>query len=298
MAERRAIKSDIWGDDFFGELPYISMVVWIGLFSKCADDQGRISENLSLIKSDIFPYKDIPLYQIEECLGSFDGHILRYKKADRKYIQLVKWWDNQPLQYAVPSNYPEPDGWIDRYRTNYKKHYVCFNWPNLEDSPDGILLHNTLGNLGRVSSWHDYLGVLNPNPIFNTNSEIPSPCGESEEILRNTEANKKGDGVDMYVLSLSKPHNPFEKYSEDVIPICAAFSKQSGIIPISSQKSYWTKGARQLLEVGIRPDDIQSLIERMGKLAYSSPASLIKMAQIYKATPPDDYEEKRARGRD
>lgn len=298
MAERRAIKSDIWRDEFFGDLSFMSMVVWIGLFSKCADDQGRLPENLSSIKSDIFPHQDIPISDINDCLNSFDGHIFRYQKLERKYIQIVKWWDNQPLQYAVPSNYPAPDGWIDRYRTNYKKHYVCFNWPNLEDSPDGILLHNTLDILGRVSSWHDYLGVLNPNPIFNPNSEIPSPRGESEEILRNTEANKKGDEIDMHLLSLSKPHNPFEKYSEDVIPICAAFSKQSGIIPISSQKSYWTKGARQLLEVGIKPDDIQLLIQRMGKLTYSSPTSLVKMAQIYKATPPDDYEEKRAKGRD
>jgi hypothetical protein len=141
----------------------------------------------------------------------------------------------------------------------------------------------------------DVTPAPSPSPLL---KEIHTPNGESEENVGRTDAIKKGDEIDMHLLSLSKPHNPFEKYSEDVIPICAAFSKQSGIIPISSQKSYWTRGARQLLEVGIKPDDIQLLIQRMGKLTYSSPTSLVKMAQIYKATPPDDYEEKRAKGRD
>jgi hypothetical protein len=140
----------------------------------------------------------------------------------------------------------------------------------------------------------DVTPAPSPSPLL---KEIHTPNGESEENVGRTDAIKKGDEIDMHLLSLSKPHNPFEKYSEDVIPICAAFSKQSGIIPISSQKSYWTKGARQLLEVGIRSDDIQALIERMGKLTYTSPASLVTTAQKYKAIPPDDYEEKRAKGR-
>jgi hypothetical protein len=248
MAERRAIKSDIWGDEFFGELSFIGMALWVGLFSKCADDQGRILENLSLIKSDVFPYKDIPLSDIEECLNSFDGHILRYKKAGRKYIQLVKWWDNQPLQYAVPSNYPEPDGWTDRYRTNYKKHYVCFNWTNLEDSPDGILLHTALGNLGRVSSWHDYLGVLNPNPKFNPNSLKDTPNGE-EETLGRTEAIKKGDLVDMQILSL-KNNDPIAEYPPDVQDTIKEFVKYFPVdIPNQRQKgkfSQWIKESREL----------------------------------------------------
>jgi hypothetical protein len=252
MAERRAIKSDIWGDEFFGGLPYIAMVLWIGLFSKCADDQGRISENLSLIKSNVFPYKDIPLYQIEECLCSFDGHILRYKNSDRKYIQLVRWWDNQPLQYAVPSNYPPPDGWLDRYRTNYKKHYICFNWPGLDNSPDGILLHNILVTLGRVSSWHDYLGVLNPNPIFNPNpnSEIHAPEGAMEEAVGRTDAVKNGDAVDMLIMGSSKKNDPILEYPIDIQDTLREFINYFPLdIPGKKDKSgygYWCKDLLEL----------------------------------------------------
>ena len=173
MAERRAIKSKIWEDEFFGELSILAQLIWIGIFSRCVDDQGRMVENPSIIKSQLFPYKDISVDEISACLDEFDGHIIRYEIAGRKYIQIEKWKDNQPLQYAVPSNYPAPEGWIDRYKTYYKGMYIVYNWigKNGEETNElGKSIHNTLDSLGRVSNWTDYVGTLNTNPNPNTNS--------------------------------------------------------------------------------------------------------------------------------
>jgi len=164
MAERRAIKSRIWDDEFFGELPFLSQLVWIGLFSRCADDQGRLIDNPALISSQLFPYKSVPGQEIEQSLGMFGEHILRYTAQQKGYIQLLQWWQNQPLQYAVPSNYPAPEHWGDRYRTTYKNRLIVYNWPGMVDTELGILLYDQLRTLARISSWTDYVGTLNPNP--------------------------------------------------------------------------------------------------------------------------------------
>lgn len=167
MAERRAIKSKIWEDEFFGNLSDLAMLVWIGLFSRMADDQGRLIDNPSLISAQIFPYKGVQASAIEGCLCEFSDRIIRYEAGGRRYIQIVKWWENQPQQYATPSNYPAPDGWEDHYRTNYKGKYIVYNWPCKDSPPNneiGILLHDKLKSLARVSSWMDLLGTLNPTP--------------------------------------------------------------------------------------------------------------------------------------
>jgi hypothetical protein len=176
MAERRAISSKIWEDEFFGELSILAQLLWIGLFSKCADDQGRLIDNPTVIRSKVFPYKNIPLEEIETRLVEFDKHIIRYEVAGKKYIQIVKWWENQPMQYAVPSNFPAPPEWVDRYRTCYKGKWIIYNWTKPVDNVDGIALHRLLNNLGRVSSWMDYVATLNPNPI-----PIPNPIPEEKE---------------------------------------------------------------------------------------------------------------------
>lgn len=176
MAERRAIKSSIWDDEFFGELDVLSRLVWIGLFSKLADDQGRLVDNSSLICSKLFPYGGTAADQIEQCLTAFNGHIIRYEVSGKRYIQIQKWWENQPLQYAVPSNMPAPEGWKDRIRTYYKGVKVIYNWPGLEDTPSGTSLIAKLDSLGRVSTWMDYVGTLNPNP-----NPIPIPNPKEDD---------------------------------------------------------------------------------------------------------------------
>jgi hypothetical protein len=187
MAERRAIKSSIWDDEFFGELDVLPKLVWIGLFSKCSDDQGRMLDNAALICSKLFPYGGVSIDQVEQCLIDFDNHVIRYQLDGKKYIQLPKWWENQPLQYAVPSNYPPPPGWKDRIRTYYKGIKVVYNWPGLDDTASGTSLIGKLGSLGRVSTWMDYVGSLNlnPNPIINPNLNLNSKDDDDHLLPRD-----------------------------------------------------------------------------------------------------------------
>lgn len=171
MAERRAIKSSIWDDEFFGgELSLLEKLIWIGLFSKCADNQGRMLDNPTLIRSSLFPYGNATTEEIEKCLVNFGDKIIRYESSGRKYIQLKKWWENQPLQWAVPSNYPAPENWLDRVRTNYKGHKLTYNWGDTPDTPEGLSLKSKIESLGRVSTWTDYVEALNTNTNTKPNS--------------------------------------------------------------------------------------------------------------------------------
>lgn len=191
MADRRAIKSCIWDDEFFGELSVLSQLVWIGLFSRMADDQGRLLDNAPLISSRLFPYKNVSPGEIEACLNDFGDHIIRYERDGKRYIQIAKWWENQPLQYAVPSCFPAPDGWTDRYRTSYKGTSITYNWETMQNSEAGTLLYNKLAILGRVSRWGDYVEALNSNTNTNTNTNSNTNSYPNSDSNSNPKKDQK-----------------------------------------------------------------------------------------------------------
>jgi hypothetical protein len=130
MAEKRIITSDIWQDDWFGELPFFEKLLWIGLFSRCADDQGRMIDNPVVIRATVFPYDDIPVNQIEQALQTYEScaKVIRYEIEGKHYLQIKNWWDHQQGQWAIPSKYPAPDGWNDRVRSYIKGEYREENW--------------------------------------------------------------------------------------------------------------------------------------------------------------------------
>lgn len=130
MATRRMITSEIWEDDWFGELDFFHQALWIGLFSKCADDQGRLKDNAYLVRSSVFPYKDIPVEEIDAAMAKFetDRRIIRYEVDGKRLVQIMNWWDHQPMQWASFSKLPAPPGWSDRIRTRENNRYVEINW--------------------------------------------------------------------------------------------------------------------------------------------------------------------------
>jgi hypothetical protein len=118
MANKRMINGDTWEDEFFTTLSIFDRLLWIGVITKLADDQGRLRDNAALIRSNIFPMDDIPVGDIEKAIKLFstDGRIVRYTKDGKKLIQIVNWWKHQRPRWASASIYPAPDGWTDRYR--------------------------------------------------------------------------------------------------------------------------------------------------------------------------------------
>ncbi len=114
----RMIEAETWEDDFFTSLHLFGRVVWLGLITSCADDQGRMQDSAALVRSKIFPVDDIAIKEIEASLEEFYkvGKIARYTANGKKLIQIVNWWKHQKPRWAGRSLYPAPPGWIDRER--------------------------------------------------------------------------------------------------------------------------------------------------------------------------------------
>lgn len=143
MAKGRMISSEIWEDDYFIELNLLERMIWIGLLTCSADDQGRLLDNKRLIHSQLFPVDDLDDNLIEQALQKFadSGKITRYIANGKKLIQIKNWWRYQSPRWAGKSKYSHPEGWTDRERYHSSgNNIVENNWKSqggyIEDSID------------------------------------------------------------------------------------------------------------------------------------------------------------------
>lgn len=137
---RRMIDSGMWSNENFAALPAMARLLQMGIINH-ADDQGRIKAHPAYLRSQIFPYDDVAIADIDLWLRQIaeNGTVLIYQVDNKSYIQLVKWWDYQSLQYAAPSEYPPPGAWQDRIRYNAKGGIILtYNWTTTkgESIPD------------------------------------------------------------------------------------------------------------------------------------------------------------------
>jgi len=134
MANRRMITSDIFSDDVFMFLDDLTRLLWFGLITVCADDQGRFQNNDFLIKSQVFPADKKTPAKIAKSLQILEqkGLIYCYEKEGKSLAQIVNWWKHQAPSWAAPSLHHAPDGWIDRVKVNTKGNNILTeNWSEL-----------------------------------------------------------------------------------------------------------------------------------------------------------------------
>jgi len=119
MANKRMIYQDFFEDEYFGTVEIPLRLLWIGLITAVADDQGRILDNSSLIKAKVFLFdRDITEDMIDKWLYKLnaDNKIVRYKADSKQLIQIINWWEYQTPAWASASKYPPPNDWTDRVR--------------------------------------------------------------------------------------------------------------------------------------------------------------------------------------
>lgn len=146
---RRMVDASIWANENFAELPPMARLLQIGIIT-LADDQGRLKANPAYLRSQVFPYDDVLLSDIEEWLDlmSRNETIQVYTVNGKTYLQLLRWWDYQSLSFAWASAHPRPIGWHDRLRfTRSGTTYTC-NWI----SAKGDALPNTCDENGNPLS--------------------------------------------------------------------------------------------------------------------------------------------------
>jgi len=197
------INSDLFSDDVFMELNDITRLTWIGLIVMSADDQGRLQDNELLIKSQIFPMDNKTPIKIKNALDTLERNdmIHRYQKDGKKLIQIVNWWKHQTPSWASASNYPAPDGWVDRekYHATGNK-VVTTNWDTQGGFSD---LHSTLPT--GVSR------LIDESEVKNT---IKSDV-KSENTYENTR-------------DVESPFGGTSTYSDKLTSICETYKSKTG----------------------------------------------------------------------
>jgi hypothetical protein len=236
MATTRVIASAIWRDEWFGSLDFFQQALWIGLFSGCADDQGRLEDNPFLIRADVCPYKDISAELVDTALGEFAdaGKLIRYTVDGHRFIQIVNWWDHQRRQWAQPSRFPSPPEWVDSVRTCVNKKVVCINWPTgpkpqVADQV-GVQVDDHLENQVDAQVKHEHEHGHGPNDVSVVNQihDFPHPRAREEilEIPKPTEQ----------PVQKQKPAKPSKPPAPPLHPAITVFRESAKKYP---QKPIW-----------------------------------------------------------
>jgi len=138
----RNISDKIWDDDWFAEQEPTGKLIWIGIISKVADDQGRFRNNADLVKSLLFPMTKTPdVNQVDLWLAMFitDGRLIAYEIGGKKLLQIANWWKYQDAsQWMGQSEFPAPEGWQDWYRYQSKGRTIVVSLISKDNAGYGL----------------------------------------------------------------------------------------------------------------------------------------------------------------
>lgn len=226
MANRRMIASDTWRDEFIGSLDLFGRLLWIGLITTCADDQGRILNNPRLIRSDIFPFDDFTTDQINSTLDYIveAGKLYAYEDDGKRLLQIVNWWEYQTPSWASPSRYPAPQRWTDRSK------------------------YHAAGNKIEGSNWDMQGGFAQLHSA--QDSILPSGIEEGDV---KSESDVKSDVKSEDEVEDDTADNP-------LIPYEKVFTQETKLPILSGGPKRWFEGLDAVYKAGATPDDFREAI--------------------------------------
>lgn len=144
MSKKRIIHSTMRRSQDFVALDWMARDLWHGMIV-VADDQGRLVGLPASVRSEVWPLDDVSLAEVEGAIENLvgQGMIAVYQVENKVIIQIVNWWIYQKKQWAMPSDYPPPEHWIDRTRHHGPGHKVMVeNW----DQPGGFVYTHQVEN--------------------------------------------------------------------------------------------------------------------------------------------------------
>lgn len=148
MARRRMIDPKFWGDETVAKLSIEERLFYIGLFS-LADDMGRICGAPVYLRSQIYPYNDIPLDKVVTWIQHIQDlgliHVYEDSSGDgNKYIDHPKWLKYQRLDNPCPSLLPA----CPFFRSHWRKLRMVLK-KSKNDSKNDSHLKEVKGSLER-----------------------------------------------------------------------------------------------------------------------------------------------------
>jgi hypothetical protein len=114
MARCRNLKPSFFTNELLGELPALTRLLFEGLWCY-ADREGRLEDRPKRLKMQILPYDDHDVDAALAALASGDDpFLIRYEVNGGRYIQIVKFLDNQTPHYTEkPSVIPAPPNYSE-----------------------------------------------------------------------------------------------------------------------------------------------------------------------------------------
>ncbi|MEI9477722.1 MAG: hypothetical protein WCO26_14240 [Deltaproteobacteria bacterium] len=238
IARGRVFPQSYSTDRRYGRLS-LKAIVLFHLMWVNADDQGRLCGDPEELKYAVCPNIDhITKADVPELLVELERNrlIKVYETSRSPALQMLDWWEVQRLQWAWPSEYPPPDGWLDRLR--YKKGastVITQNWNTSADHP-GESQNGTQVSGGNTSG--DCSGEQSEKPSSFPRTPNYYPEKEKEEERRSGRG--RGNSPE------NSPENSGEKYPspspagypdlEILDRLTSCFKKEWGRVP--AEKPY------------------------------------------------------------
>lgn len=246
MANRRMIYQDFFEDDYFGMVEIGMRLLWIGLITAAADDQGRILDNAALIRAKVFMFdNEITTEKIDSWLDRLhnDNKVVRYEAGNKKLIQIIKWWTYQTPAWASASKFPPPEGWIDKVRCH--------------------IAGNKQGGSIETMNWDQEGGFI-----------------EQSSELHSSQGSAFSSGIDDIKLSRDDVNDNSEIRLEDQPQkdLLKDFTEITGIILPMNGSTYakWLTEAGDWIRLGVDRDKLQAAYDKAQEKGYtvSRPQSL------------------------
>ena len=161
----------------FGRLSLLGKVLWPMLLA-ASDDQGRGVADPDVVKWFVCPnVPEITLAHLPAILDEMitQDMICVYRDVrGRSLYQVVHWWEYQQLQWAQPSRYQPPMGWVDRVRTQRRGNgYQEENW----NTPGGFFMKGELVGANENGNGDNGTGLPPENQAPEPSENVESPGG-------------------------------------------------------------------------------------------------------------------------
>jgi len=234
----RLIRDSITKSESIDTLSWFEEVFFYRLIT-IVDDYGRYDARLKVLKSDLFPLKDITIKQIESALNSLStaGMVQVYMYDQRPFLQLVNWEKFQTIRNKR-SKYPTPPP-----SGNNSQNNSFYSARDIDESDSGKIENNCMqmntdGNDSQTNVC-DLLSSENNCSQMNTFS----PEIQSESLSRSESESKSPKDARARAMGVPDSYFASHSFSQSIrekIEEWLDYKKESGF-------QYKDKGLKNLI---------------------------------------------------
>lgn len=207
VARGRVFPQGYSTDRRYGRLVLKSVALFPLMWAN-ADDQGRLCGDPEEVKYTCCPNMDhITKTDIPELLKELESNQLVkvYQTPQSPAVQFLDWWHpilgHRP-QWAYPSQYPPPNGWIDRLRYHpTPTEIITENW--IPPGQFDRALHSTLRNTPK--------GGL-PRKLRSRNKNLSQTLSNEKEYEEGIRKREEEEGSIPSKLGSTLPSNPHPRH--------------------------------------------------------------------------------------